>query len=64
MDSTKKTQMINDLCRYQPGEDGDQRWMRLAACVIGTYDLAVETQKRVAALERKAKPPRAPLASQ
>ena len=55
MNSAKKTEMINDLCRYRPGEDGDQRWLRLAACAIGTYDLAVRTKQRLATLEREVK---------
>ena len=51
MESSKKTQMINDLCRYRPGEDGDQRWLRLASCVIGTYDHVIEAERRIVALE-------------
>ena len=61
MDSQKKTEMINDLCRYRPGEDGDQRWMRLAACVIGTYDRVIAAEQRIAALEHDAQQPRAHL---
>ena len=53
MDRTEKLQMINDLCHYRTGEDGDQRWLRLVARVIGTYDRVVKAEKRIAELERE-----------
>ena len=56
--------MINDLCRYRPGEDGDQRWLRLAACVIGTYDLAIQSEQRISALEHETEQLRALVAAQ
>ena len=55
MDSKKKTEMIKDLCRYRPGEDGDQRWLRLAACVVGTYDRVIAAEQRIADLEHDAR---------
>jgi hypothetical protein len=64
MDSQKKTEMINDLCRYRPGEDGDQRWLRLAACVIGTYDLAIQAEQRITALEHETEQLRALIAAE